>query len=152
MISVQSEPFDAAIELANLLREAGDAGAAVSFVGVVRGEGNEDGVTQLELQQYPGFTQGRIEQIASEARKRFGLEALTIIHRYGTLRVGEEIVFVAAAAAHRRAVFEAVDYLMDRLKTEAPFWKKEVRPSGSRWIEARESDVRDRQRWHEAQG
>lgn len=145
MISVQAEPFDQAAELARLTASAEGAGAVVSFTGVVRGQG--DAVDLLELEHYPGFTDRAIAAIGEEARTRFALAGLTIIHRHGRLAPGEAIVFVAAAAEHRRAAFEAVDYMMDRLKTEAPFWKREHGADGMRWIEARPADVADRARW-----
>lgn len=150
MIRVQTEPFDACAELARLTEAAGDCGAIVSFVGRVRGNSGSEAVDELELQHYPGFTEAGVEAIAAEARDRFAIEAIRIIHRYGRLAPGDTIVFVGAAARHRRDAFQAVDYLMDRLKTEAPFWKKESGPAGNRWIEPRDSDHADAQRWREA--
>ena len=149
MIRVQHETFDPAAELARLIEEARDCGAVVSFVGTVRGTSDGDAVNALELQHYPGFTEGAIEDIAAAATARFEVEAIRIVHRHGRLAPGEPIVFVGAAARHRREAFNAVDYLMDRLKTVAPFWKKESGPAGHRWIEASESDLADRQRWDE---
>ena len=149
MIRVQTEPFDASAELAHLAEAARDCGAVVSFVGKVRGMSGQSEVDTLELQHYPGFTETAIELIAAAALERFEVEAIRIIHRHGRLAPGEPIVFVGAAARHRRDAFDAVDYLMDRLKTEAPFWKKETGPTGRRWIEARDSDLADAQRWHE---
>lgn len=150
MIRVQAEPFDAGAELARLAAACPEAGAIVSFTGLVRGTSNGAAVTRLDLQHYPGFTGRAIEEIAEAARARFDIAGLVIVHRYGSLAPGEPIVFAAVAAAHRRAAFDAVDYLMDRLKTEAPFWKREDGPSGPRWIEARASDHADRARWAEA--
>lgn len=147
MIRVQSEPFDPARELADLIACAGDAGAATCFVGLVRGGEGEGRIDTLDLQHFPGFTERGLCEIAEEARMRFEVEALTIIHRHGSLMPGEPIVFVGAAARHRRVAFDIVDYLMDRLKTEAAFWKKETGPSGSRWIEATDADRHDRGRW-----
>ena len=149
MIRVQNETFDPAAELAQLAEEARDGGAIVSFVGSVRGTNDGNAVNSLELEHYPGFTEAAIEDIAARATTRFAVEAVRIVHRHGRLAPGEPIVFVAAAARHRRDAFNAVDYLMDRLKTEAPFWKRETGPAGNRWIEARESDLADRQRWDE---
>lgn len=149
MIRVQHEPFDPAAELAQLAEEARECGAIVSFVGTVRGISDGDAISMLELQYYPGFTEAAIEEIAAAATAGFAVEAIRIIHRHGRLAPGEPIVFVGAAARHRRDAFQAVDYLMDRLKTEAPFWKKESGPAGHRWIEARECDLADRQRWDE---
>jgi molybdopterin synthase catalytic subunit len=144
MIRIQAEPFDPAAELAAFAAGVAGAGAIASFTGLVRGGGNVSG---LELDHYPALTERAVTAIGGDARARFGLAGLAIIHRYGALAPGEPIVFVAAAAAHRRAAFDAVDYLMDRLKTEAPFWKREHGPDGPRWIEAREADLEDRARW-----
>jgi molybdopterin synthase catalytic subunit len=147
MISVQAEAFDPGAEYRRLAESCPDAGAIASFTGLVRPASDGEGVTELELEHHPGFTRKAIEGIAEEGRARFDLLGLVVIHRYGRLRPGEAIVFVAAAAPHRRSAFEAVDYLMDRLKTEAPFWKREHGPGGARWIEARTSDHEDRARW-----
>lgn len=149
MIRVQLEPFDASAELDRLMGGSGESGAVVSFVGKVRGATDSAAVDALELQHYPGFTEAAIEDIAAAARERFAVEAIHMVHRYGKLAPGEPIVFVGAAARHRRNAFQAVDYLVDRLKTEAPFWKRESGPAGQRWIEARDSDLADRQRWSE---
>lgn len=147
MIRVQEEEFDAAEQLAAFTRQSPAAGAIATFVGLVRPSGGETQVDLLELQRYGRFTQATVEAIAADGQQRFGLIGLTIIHRFGMLTPGEPIVFVAAAAPHRRAALEAVDYLMDRLKTEAPFWKREHSPLGSRWIEPSTSDHEDRARW-----
>lgn len=147
MIRVQSELFDPAVELAEVASLG--AGAVVSFVGTVRGRSDSEAVTALVMDHYPGFTEKGIEAIADDARNRFALERLSIVHRYGELLPGEAIVFVAAAARHRRAAFDAVDFVMDRLKTDAAFWKKEHGPAGGRWIEARPADHADRARWNE---
>ena len=146
MIRVQADPFDAAAELAALTERA-PAGAVAAFVGTVRGEAHGAAVEALELQHYARFTEAVVEAIAADARARFDLVDLTVIHRFGSLGPGEPIVFVAAAASHRRAAFDAVDYLMDRLKTEAPFWKREHGAGGSRWIEPTSGDRADRKRW-----
>lgn len=150
MIRIQPEPFDPGAELAQFAGRAGDAGAIASFVGLVRGEAGS--VDLLELEHYPGFTEQVVAAIGEEARHRFGLDHFAIVHRHGRLSPGEPIVFVAAAAPHRRAAFDAVDYLMDRLKTEAPFWKREHGPAGARWIEARASDREDMARWSDRGG
>jgi molybdopterin synthase catalytic subunit len=144
MIRLQAEPFDAGAELASFSASAAGAGAIASFLGLVRGD---RGVTCLELQHYPGLTEASLAAIGEEARTRFDLAAFAVVHRHGALAVGEPIVFVAAAAAHRRSAFDAVDYMMDRLKTEAAFWKREHGPEGARWIEARACDLEDRARW-----
>jgi molybdopterin synthase catalytic subunit len=149
MIEVRAAPFDPGTELRRFAESGAGAGAIVSFTGIVRAGGEAGEVSALELDHYPRFTARTIQTIADEARSRFELIDLVILHRHGRLAPGEPIVFVAAAAEHRRAAFEVVDYLMDRLKTEAPFWKREHGPDGSRWIEARGSDLADRERWEE---
>ncbi|HET7315982.1 MAG TPA: molybdenum cofactor biosynthesis protein MoaE [Sphingomicrobium sp.] len=143
MIRVEAKPFDPAAELVRFSAESEGAGAIVSFVGVVRGGDTK----RLELSHYAGFTDSVVETLAADARAQFAVSALTIVHRVGALAPGEPIVFVAAAAAHRRAAFDAIDYLMDRLKTDAPFWKKEVGAAGERWVEPRPEDRVDRSRW-----
>jgi molybdopterin synthase catalytic subunit len=145
MIRIDAGPFDPAAELAAFVARVPGAGAVATFTGMVRSESGE--VSGLELDHYPALTESVVEAIADDARVRFDLAGLLIVHRHGALIPGEPIVFVAAAAARRRAAFEAVDYMMDRLKTEAPFWKREHRPDGPRWIEAREADRKDRARW-----
>jgi molybdopterin synthase catalytic subunit len=147
MISVQAEAFDPGVEHARLARACPQAGAIASFVGLVRPASAGDSVNLLELEHHPTFTLKVIEAIAADCRARFELLGLAIVHRYGSLEPGEPIVFVATAAPHRRAALDAVDYLMDRLKTEAPFWKREHGPGGARWIEARPEDHSDRARW-----
>ncbi len=139
-------PIDPAALLAQFAEARGDAGAIVSFTGTVRGTG---GVTALELEHHPTFSAKVIEAIGAHAKARFDIADCLIAHRVGSLAPGEPIVFVAAASAHRRAAFEAVDYLMDRLKTEAPLWKRELRADGAEWIEARASDLSDRARWED---
>jgi molybdopterin synthase catalytic subunit len=147
MIAVQAEPFDAARLLADFSARAAGAGAIASFTGLVRGENDGAAVTGLELDHHPRLTQAAIEGIGADARARFGLTGIAIVHRHGALVPGEAILFVAAAAAHRRAAFDAVDYVMDRLKTEAPFWKREQRSDGEYWLDARDSDRDARARW-----
>ena len=138
-------PFDADNETATFHKENPNAGAIVIFMGQVRDE-NET-VTALKLEHYPGFTERSIDDIARNAADRWELDAARVRHRVGALSPGETIVFVATAAAHRRAAFEAADYLMDYLKSEAPFWKQEITVSGTRWIEPREQDIKDKTRW-----
>lgn len=150
MIRIQQDPFDPAVELAALAHRAPAAGAIASFVGMVRPTAGDTAVDQLDLEHYGQFTLSTVEAIGEDGRTRFDLLGLTIVHRFGRLFPGEPIVFVGTAAAHRRAAFDAVDYLMDRLKTEAPFWKRESGPEGSRWIEPTRSDHADRQRWDPA--
>lgn len=140
------DPFDSASELAALA--ATGAGAVVSFTGIARDRSAQgEPVTGLFLDHHPTLTQTSLNAAGADAAERFDLLALRILHRCGTIVPGEPIVFVAAAAAHRRAAFEAVDYLMDRLKTDAVFWKREDREGGSAWIEPTAEDLSARQRW-----
>ncbi|HMG47960.1 MAG TPA: molybdenum cofactor biosynthesis protein MoaE [Allosphingosinicella sp.] len=147
MIAVQAEPFDAAALLADFAARAAGAGAIASFTGLVRSENDGAAVSGLELDHHPRLTEQAMAGIGADAVARFELTEIAIVHRHGTLAPGEAIVFVAAAAPHRRAAFDAVDYVMDRLKTEAPFWKREQRSDGAHWLEARDSDRKARARW-----
>lgn len=146
-VRVQTEPFDAGTLLSAFSAGRLDAGGVVSFTGLARRATEGAAVSILDLDAYPGFTEAAIEAMETDARARFGVQELLIVHRYGPIAPGEAIVFVAAAAEHRREAFEAADYLMDRLKTEAPFWKKETGPGGDRWIEPRDRDYEDIRRW-----
>ena len=143
-VRVQTEDFDLGAEAA-ALRCAGEAGALVTFSGIVRG-GTGD-VAAMTLEHYPGMTEAALEEIEAEARARWDLSASLIIHRVGRLAPGENIMMVAAAARHRKAAFEAAEFLMDYLKTRAPFWKKEETPEGARWVDAREEDDEATARW-----
>lgn len=157
MIRVQTEPFDAQAETAAFANGRVEAGALATFVGSVRdsahGHGaHDDAVSALELEAYPGFTEKQIAKIEAEARARFDVIDTLVIHRYGRMAPGEAIVLVAALSKHRREALQAVDYLMDRLKTEAPFWKREVRPANDgkevvEWIEPRGDDREAHARW-----
>ena len=144
---VQIEVFEPGDLLTAFSAGRRDAGAVVSFTGLARQATGGQAVAILELDAYPGFTEPAIEAMETEARARFEVHDLLIVHRHGRIAPGEAIVFVAAAAEHRREAFQAADYLMDRLKTEAPFWKKESGPAGERWIEPRDRDYEDIQRW-----
>lgn len=124
-----------------------DVGAVVSFTGLTRGRTERATVTGLSLDAYPGYTEAVMAELEAETRARFEVKDVLVVHRWRELVVGEPIVFVAVAAEHRRAAFLAADYLMDQLKTRAPFWKKEVGPHGERWIEARPQDHDDAARW-----
>jgi len=140
--------LDAAAELAELTRRAADDGAVVSFVGIARSAARTgEDVESLFLEHHPVLTSKSLRDIASDAAARFGVSHVHVVHRCGEIRPGEAIVFAGASAPHRRAAFEAADYLMDRLKTEAVFWKREEGPAGSRWIEPTEADYADRGRW-----
>jgi molybdopterin synthase catalytic subunit len=149
MIRVQTAPFDPHTETAAFHKGRGEAGALASFVGSVRDSAHGGEVQALELEAYPGFTEKQIAQIEADARQRFDVIDTLVIHRYGRMLPGEAIVLVAALSKHRREALQAVDYLMDRLKTEAPFWKKEVRPGGAEWIEPRSDDQASRAKWDE---
>lgn len=149
MIRVSDTVFDSATELQSFERAAEGAGAIVSFLGKVRAKANEDDVRALHLEHYPGVTERTIADIEREAHERWTIEHSLIIHRVGEMRPGEPIVLVCVAAAHRREAFEAADFLMDYLKTEAMFWKKEVSANGETWIEPREDDYNDAARWRE---
>jgi molybdopterin synthase catalytic subunit len=141
-------PFDPSAELARLVEAASNDGAVVSFVGLARPQ-SKDGanVDRLVLEHHPRLTLKSLEDIAVEAAERFDVSQVRVVHRCGEIGAGEPIVFAAAASAHRRAAFEAADYLMDRLKTEAVFWKREEGPAGASWIEPTEADYADRGRW-----
>lgn len=147
MIRVQTAPFDPHVESAAFAKGRGEAGALATFVGSVRDAAHGEQVTALELEAYPGFTEKQIAAIEADARARFDLIDTLVIHRYGRMAPGEAIVLVAALSKHRREALQCVDYLMDRLKTEAPFWKKELTPEGAKWIEPRADDVEARRRW-----
>lgn len=147
MIRVQTEPFDPHAETAAFAKGRGEAGALASFVGSVRDSAHGGEVEALDLEAYPGFTEKQIAQIETDARQRFDVIDTLVIHRHGRMAPGEAIVLVAALSRHRREALQAVDYLMDRLKTEAPFWKKEVRAGGAEWIEPRSDDRDARKRW-----
>ena len=145
MIRLTQEPFDPGAELTRFCRGRTETGAVASFVGLARGEGGA--AAALELEAWPGFTEARIEEIAGEATGRFSLQDVAIIHRIGKIAPGEAIVLVLTASAHRREAFEACDYLMDYLKSRAPFWKREHGPEGARWVEPTARDLADINRW-----
>lgn len=147
MIRVQTAPFDPHAETAAFAEGRDAAGALASFVGSVRNSAHGDVVTALELEAYPGFTEKQIAKIEADARGRFDLIDALVIHRHGRMVPGDAIVLVVALSKHRREALQAVDYLMDRLKTEAPFWKREVRPHGAEWIEPRSDDRESHARW-----
>lgn len=152
MIALSPDPIDPARLLADFTTAAVGAGAIASFTGLVREMHEGQPVEALWLDHHERITTQAIAEIGETARARFALAALAIVHRVGAVAAGEPIVFVAAAAAHRRAAFDAVDYMMDRLKTDAPLWKRETRSDGDHWIEARPDDHRDRARWEDVDG
>lgn len=149
-IRVQREDFDPAAELEALSAGNHRIGGVVSFVGLVRDFAGGQRILGLELEHYPGMTERELAAIEAEACRRWPLEASLIIHRYGALAPGDRIVLVAAASPHRDAAFDACRYLIDWLKTRAPFWKREETPEGSHWVEARETDDVAAARWNES--
>lgn len=143
-VSVQSEDFDISAEIRALTSGDGDIGAVVSFTGLVRDTG---GISQMELEHYPGMTQTALETIVKEAQSRWPLNAVKVIHRYGALAPQDQIVLVLTASRHRAAAFAAAEFIMDYLKTRAPFWKKETTREGAVWVDAREADSAAEMRW-----
>ncbi len=141
-VAVQRGAIDLAVEMARA--EVAGAGAVATFTGLVRAD---DGVETLELEHYPGATEAALCAVAETAVARWRLQAATIVHRVGPMGPGERIVFVAATAPHRGAALEACAYLIDRLKTDAPFWKRETRDGAASWVEARETDAAAAERW-----
>ncbi|KAF1020387.1 MAG: Molybdopterin synthase catalytic subunit [Paracidovorax wautersii] len=146
-IRIQPEDFDLSTEVAQLRADNGQVGAVVSFVGTVRDRNDGSAVSSMALEHYPGMTEASIAEMVERARVRFGLLAVRVIHRVGLLQPHEQIVLVAAAAAHRGEAFAGCEFIMDYLKTDAPFWKKEQTPEGARWVDARESDETARRKW-----
>ena len=146
--ALQETPLDPRDELGALLVEAGGDGAVVSFVGVARPVSRDgDPIDRLILEHHATLTRRSLEEIANAAARRFEVSHVRVVHRCGEIPAGDPIVFAGAASAHRRAAFDAADYLMDRLKTEAVLWKREEGPAGSAWIEPTEDDYRERGRW-----
>ena len=146
-VRVQTQDFDAGLELTQLRRARKDVGAVVSFVGQVRDFNDGDTVSQLSLEHYPGMTEKALAAIVAQAQSRWDIVDTLIIHRVGTLQPLDQIVLVAVSGAHRGEAFKACEFIMDALKTEAPFWKKEVTASGVRWLDAKDSDDVARERW-----
>ena len=143
-VRIQREDFDPGTEIAALNTMAGDVGAIASFMGLVRSDDRMDAMT---LDHYPGFAEREISAHVAEARARWPLLGVRVVHRVGRLTPGERIVFVGVASSHRQAAFAAAEFLMDYLKTRAPFWKLEERENGATWVEARESDDESVRRW-----
>ncbi len=144
-VRLQTEPFEPGALLAGFCLGRRETGAVVTFTGLARA--SSGAVARLELEAYPGFTDAEIARMADAAQARFALDDVLIVHRYGAIAPGEAIVFVATAAPHRRAAFEAADHLMDYLKSRAPFWKKEHGSRGAHWVEPTEQDLADASRW-----
>ena len=150
MIRIQAEDFDVGGEIAALTRGKSGIGGVASFVGLVRDVSDGARFTSMTLEHYPGMTERKLADIEAESRRRWALDEVLVIHRVGRLDAGERIVLVAVAAAHRQAAFEACQFIIDWLKTEAPFWKHEETDAGPRWVEARASDRRAASRWQES--
>jgi molybdopterin synthase catalytic subunit len=149
-VRVQREDFDLGAEVQRLTAGRTDIGAVVTFTGTVRGDAGGKPVATMSLEHYPGMTESELARVEGEAAARWPLQASLIIHRYGELRPGDNIVLVITASAHRDAAFEAAAFLMDYLKTRAPFWKKEIGPDGEAvWVDARPSDDRAMERWRQ---
>lgn len=143
-ISVQEQDFSIDKEVEALVAGRGDIGAVVTFSGLVRGD---NGITQMTLEHYPGMTEKQLEAIAKDAMERFSLDDCLIIHRYGTLKVGERIVLVITLSKSRKAAFQGAEFLMDWLKTQAPFWKKESNGNKSKWVDAKAEDKHTQEKW-----
>jgi len=146
-IRIQQADFDVAQEIAVLTKGRTDIGAVVSFSGICRGSENGEPIAALTLEHYPGMAEAEIGRHADEALSRWPLQGLTIIHRFGRIAPGENIVLVVTASSHRQAAFEAAEFLMDYLKTNAPFWKREESEKGTSWVEARDLDDAAAARW-----
>jgi molybdopterin synthase catalytic subunit len=147
IVRIQPQAFDIGAEVAALTRGRSDIGAIVTFTGVCRDEGAS--LAALEIEHYPGMAEEEIARVVEKAQERWPLKGVTVVHRHGRIAAGEEIVLVVTLSAHRRAAFEAAEFLMDYLKTSAPFWKKEVRLSeaSGQWVDAKASDTADAARW-----
>ena len=146
-VRIQNDDFDSGEEIAILRRNNPAIGAIASFIGLVRDVNEGDRVSELMLEHYPGMTDKALEKIVEEAKARWEIIDVLVIHRVGLLRPMDQIVLVVVAGAHRGEAFAACEFLMDYLKTRAPFWKKERTPAGSRWVEARSSDEAAAGRW-----
>ncbi|HWZ40361.1 MAG TPA: molybdenum cofactor biosynthesis protein MoaE [Bradyrhizobium sp.] len=146
-IRIQQDDFDVAREIAAMSKGRTDIGAVVTFSGICRGTEGGDAIAALTLEYYPGMAEAEIKRHADEAMSRWPLQGLTVIHRFGRITPGQNIVLVATASQHRQAAFEAAEFLMDYLKTSAPFWKKEESAEGKGWVEARALDDAAAARW-----
>lgn len=146
-VHIQTEDFDLSQEIKTLRAGKADIGAVCVFIGTVRDRNDGDDVSTLELEHYPGMTEKSIEQMLKEAQQRFDIISAKVIHRVGILNPLDQIVLVAVTSAHRGQSFQACEFLMDYLKTQAPFWKKETGPNGSHWVDARISDDQALARW-----
>jgi molybdopterin synthase catalytic subunit len=150
-VRVQREDFEVGAEIAALRRGDGAVGAVATFIGTVRDVNEGSGVAAMTLEHYPGMTEKALESICEKAKTRFDIRDSLVVHRVGELRPGDQIVLVAVTSAHRGEAFAACEFIMDYLKTEAPFWKKEATPQGQRWVEARQTDDDAAARWRTRQ-
>ena len=150
-VRVQQEDFDVGLELEALTRGRSDVGGIASFVGLVRAANDGQAVNAMTLEHYPGMTESELARVEAQAAERWPLQASLIVHRVGRMTPGENIVLVLAASAHRQAALDATAFLIDWLKTKAPFWKLEETPSGDRWVAAREADEDAARKWREGQ-
>jgi molybdopterin synthase catalytic subunit len=148
-VRVQTEDFDLSTEVAELRAGQPQVGAVAAFVGLVRDINDGAGVSEMSLEHYPGMTEKALETIVAEARGRWDIFDARVIHRVGALKPCDQIVLVAVSSAHRGEAFAACEFIMDYLKTRAPFWKREVTPTGARWVDARESDESAAERWQQ---
>jgi molybdopterin synthase catalytic subunit len=146
-IRLQYEDFDASAEAAKLMRGRSDIGAVVTFTGICRGSDGDEGVAAMTLEHYPGMAEAEITRHVEEAERRWPLMGVTVIHRFGRLVPGDNIVLVVTTAAHRGEAFAAAEFLMDYLKTSAPFWKQEERTDRTQWVEAKATDDASAARW-----
>ena len=146
-VSIRTADFDVAAEIAALRAQDPGVGAVCSFIGTVRDRSEGASVSAMELEHYPGMTEKAIEQMIDEAFRRFDIRAARVVHRVGPLKVQDQIVLVVVTSAHRGQSFQACEFLMDYLKTQAPFWKKESTPQGERWVDARVADDEALERW-----
>ena len=146
-VSIQTVDFDAGQEQARLRAGDGRVGAVCTFLGTVRDRNGGDAVSSMELEHYPGMTEQAIEAMIDQAMARFDIFAARVVHRVGLLQPTDQIVWVGVSSAHRGQSFQACEFLMDYLKTQAPFWKKEQTPTGAHWVDARESDDAALARW-----
>ncbi len=147
LVSVQAEDFDLNQVIQAMRKGRKDIGAITSFIGLVRDLASGD-LVSMTLEHYPGMTEKALQDIAEQAQQRWDLQDIAVIHRYGELKAAEQIVMVAVASSHRGDAFQACEFIMDYLKTGAPFWKKETTTSGSTWVEAKDSDDDARDRWN----
>ena len=146
-VRIQTEDFDLSAEVAALRQGDAGVGAVAAFVGTVRDRNDGSGVSRMELEHYPGMTERAIEAMIDEAGRRFDIRGARVVHRVGPLEPKDQIVLVVVTSAHRGEAFKACEFLMDYLKTQAPFWKKEHTPQGAQWVDARSSDDAALKRW-----